>query len=40
MLMAANLEALKRAFEAAGVVLIPENGGGEGVRLRSPRSKA
>jgi transcriptional regulator with XRE-family HTH domain len=32
-----NLIALKRAMEAAGVEFIPENGGGEGVRLREPR---
>ncbi|MBB4255459.1 helix-turn-helix transcriptional regulator [Rhizobium sp. BK008] len=28
-----NLEAIARALEAAGVVFIPENGGGAGVRL-------
>lgn len=28
-----NLAALQRAFEAAGVEFIPENGGGAGVRL-------
>lgn len=38
-LMAANVEALRRAFEAADIMLIEENGGGEGVRLRSPRRK-
>jgi transcriptional regulator with XRE-family HTH domain len=27
---------LQRALEAAGVEFIPENGGGAGVRLRSP----
>jgi transcriptional regulator with XRE-family HTH domain len=30
----ATLAAIQRAFEAAGVVFIPENGGGPGVRLR------
>lgn len=28
-----NLAAIERALEAAGVVFIPENGGGAGVRL-------
>jgi transcriptional regulator with XRE-family HTH domain len=28
-----NLEAMRRALEAAGVQFIPENGGGAGVRL-------
>ncbi|WP_405048937.1 helix-turn-helix domain-containing protein [Rhizobium sp. NZLR5] len=31
-----NLEAIVRALEAAGVVFIPENGGGAGVRLSKP----
>lgn len=31
-----NLQAIKDALEAMGVVFIPENGGGAGVRLRSP----
>ena len=31
-----TVEALQRAFEAAGVEFIPENGGGAGVRLRKP----
>ena len=31
-----NLAAVQRAFEAAGVEFIPENGGGAGVRLRDP----
>jgi len=29
-----NLEAIKVAFEAAGIEFIPENGGGPGVRLK------
>jgi transcriptional regulator with XRE-family HTH domain len=35
----ANLAALVAAFTAAGVDLIPENGGGEGVRRRKPAGK-
>jgi chemotaxis receptor (MCP) glutamine deamidase CheD len=31
--MANNVEAVKRALESAGVELLPENGGGAGVRL-------
>jgi len=31
-----NLDAIRRALEAAGVEFIPENGGGPGVRLRKP----
>ena len=30
----ANLETLRRIFENAGVQIIPENGGGVGVRFR------
>jgi transcriptional regulator with XRE-family HTH domain len=30
----ATLDVLQRAFEAAGVMFIAENGGGAGVRLR------
>ena len=33
----ATLDVIKRAFEAAGVVFIDENGGGAGVRLHKPR---
>ncbi|GLR67855.1 transcriptional regulator [Acidocella aquatica] len=33
-----TLEAIRNALEAAGVEFIPENGGGEGVRLRLNRS--
>jgi transcriptional regulator with XRE-family HTH domain len=32
----ATLEVVRRAFEAAGVEFIDENGGGAGVRLRKP----
>jgi hypothetical protein len=35
---AANELAVRRAFEAAGVVFIDENGGGPGVRLRQRSS--
>ncbi len=31
-----NLEAIERALEKAGVQFIDENGGGPGVRLKSP----
>lgn len=33
-----NLAAVQRAFEAAGVEFIPQNGGGPGVRLREPQA--
>jgi transcriptional regulator with XRE-family HTH domain len=33
----ATLDVLRRTFEAAGVVFIPENGGGAGVRLKFNR---
>ena len=39
-LTAANLDALRRVLEAAGVQFIPENGGGPGVRLRTSRRAA
>ena len=29
-----NLQAVQRAFEAAGIEFVPANGGGPGVRLR------
>jgi transcriptional regulator with XRE-family HTH domain len=32
----ATLQVIRRAFEAAGVEFIDENGGGAGVRLRKP----
>ena len=35
----ATLDAIRRAFEAAGVEFIDENGGGPGVRLRKRQSK-
>ena len=37
-MMRANMDAICRAFESAGVEFIPENGGGAGARLRE-RSK-
>ena len=36
----ATLDVVKRAFEAAGVVFIDENGGGAGVRLRKPSKRS
>ncbi len=33
-----TVDALKTALEAAGVAFVPENGGGPGVRLKSPSS--
>nr|WP_274534204.1 MULTISPECIES: helix-turn-helix transcriptional regulator [unclassified Rhizobium] len=33
----ATLEALRLAFEAAGLEFIPENGGGVGVRFSKPK---
>ena len=33
---AANMDAIQRALEAAGVQFIAENGGGPGVRLKKP----
>jgi transcriptional regulator with XRE-family HTH domain len=34
----ANADAIRQAFETAGIQFIPENGGGPGVRLREPIS--
>lgn len=36
---AENVEAVQRTLEAAGVVFIPENGGGAGVRLAKPSKR-
>jgi hypothetical protein len=36
---ASTLVALKKAFEAAGIEFIDENGGGPGVRLKKRRQK-
>jgi hypothetical protein len=36
----ANVDAVQRAFEAAGIEFIPENGGGAGVRMRLPQADA
>jgi hypothetical protein len=33
---AANVDAVQRALETAGIEFIPENGGGAGVRMRKP----
>ena len=35
----ATIEVIRRAFEAAGVEFIDENGGGPGVRLRKRQQK-
>ena len=32
----ANIEAVYKALISAGIVLVPENGGGVGIRLRKP----
>ena len=32
----ANVEAIRRALEEAGIEFIPENGGGPGVRMKEP----
>lgn len=34
-----NLAAIRTALEAAGVILVPENGEGPGVRLRKDRAE-
>ena len=36
----ANEAALRQALEAAGIVFIEDNGGGEGVRFRKPQRRA
>ena len=36
--MPQNLVAIERALVAGGILFIPENGGGVGVRLRTPSS--
>ena len=36
----ATLQAIRRAFEMAGVKFIDENGGGPGVRLRKRQKKS
>jgi hypothetical protein len=33
------VEKIRRALEGAGIDFLPENGGGEGLRLRRPRSR-
>jgi len=33
-----TVDALRRVFEEAGIKFIPENGGGAGVRLATPRA--
>ena len=35
----ANVLAIRRVFESAGVEFIDENGGGAGVRLRKPNKE-
>ena len=35
----ATLDVIRRAFEAAGVEFIDENGGGPGLRLKKPPRK-
>ena len=35
----ANVLAIRRVFESAGVEFIDENGGGAGVRLRKPHKE-
>jgi transcriptional regulator with XRE-family HTH domain len=38
--MRANLDAMQRALEAGGVIFVPENGEGPGVRLRKSQPPA
>lgn len=33
-----SVEAMERALSNAGIMFIPENGGGEGIRFRSPKA--
>jgi transcriptional regulator with XRE-family HTH domain len=35
-----NIEAVYNALASAGIVLVPENGGGVGVRLKKPASES
>ena len=35
-MIAGNVDAVLRAFDAAGVELIKQNGGGDGVRMKEP----
>lgn len=37
MMLTEQMRTVRKAFEAVGVELIPENGGGVGVRLRKPK---
>src|SRR6516225_2939191 len=36
----ANEAAIRQALEAAGIVFVEDNGGGEGVRFRKPQRRA
>ena len=36
---AGNVDAVRKALEAAGVLFFPENGGGAGVRLAKPKGE-
>lgn len=36
-MIATTADAVQRTLEAAGIEFIPENGGGEGVRMKEPR---
>jgi hypothetical protein len=36
----ANEAALRQALEAAGIIFVEDNGGGEGVRFRKPQRRA
>ena len=39
-IMGSNEAALRQALEAAGIVFVEDNGGGEGVRFRKPQRRA